>query len=328
MKDGMEKQYRYFAHTGVCSDQSDWQTLSDHLNQVAAIALKNAYYFPTSDWAEVAGLLHDLGKYTREFQARLKGATQRVDHATAGAQVAFERWGVMGKMLAFCIAGHHAGLANGADDGKNRSTLQARLSLDYLNCIPDLDYQWEMEITLPERLNSPAAFLNRRIGLEGFQLAFFIRMIFSCLVDADYVDTDCFYRQLEKQESRHSLNIELSTLQDRLSMFLEQLAQKANSPIHELRQMILKDVLSQTDKPRGLFSLTVPTGGGKTFASMAFALDHALKQEKPLRRVIYVIPFTSIIEQNAKVFRDAFGEDLAEAVLDVNRTVKLSQMTE
>ena len=316
MKDCMKKQPRYFAHTGLCADQSDWQTLSDHLTQVAAIALKNAGYFPSPVWAEVAGLLHDLGKYTREFQARLEGASQRVDHATAGAQVAFDRWGMMGKMLAFCIAGHHAGLANGVDDGKNRSTLQVRLSPAYLSRIPDLDSQWKTEITLPERLNSPAAFLNRRMGFEGFQLAFFIRMIFSCLVDADYVDTDCFYRQLEGQEPRYSSNTGLSTLQTRLNTFLEQLAQKANSPIHKLRQMILKDVLSQADRPRGLFSLTVPTGGGKTFASMAFALDHALKQAKPLRRVIYVIPFTSIIEQNAKVFRDAFGEDLAEAVLE------------
>lgn len=258
--------------------------------------------------AEVAGLLHDLGKYTAEFQNRLQGG-KRVDHATAGAQLVVNKWSHFGKLLAYVIAGHHAGLANGVDDGNDRSTLDVRLK----KIIPELDAIWEDEIILPDQLSFPA--IRAKEDFEGFQLAFLTRMLFSCLVDADFLDTEAFYFNLEGKQQTRGEYPPLDNLQQALNSHLELLKNKAahnsKSNVNTLRQEILEHSRNQALLEPGLFSLTVPTGGGKTLTSMAFALDHAIAHQ--LRRLIYVIPFTSIIEQNAKVFRDAFkslGDDI------------------
>lgn len=303
----------YFAHSGNQPDYSDWQLLQDHLMSVGNFSEANARVFEAGDLAKYAGLLHDLGKYCPDFFARLNGSTKRVDHATAGAQVAAERWGVLGKMLAYCIAGHHAGLANGIDEGQQRSTLEQRLKKD----IPELDHVWLKEIALPAQLAMPKIKLNPNAFLCGFQMAFFIRMIFSCLVDADRVDTQNYYTKLEGKENNRGKHPSLSALRERLDATLNQFQSTdkstQKSDINQLRQHILNHSRQQAALSSGLFSLTVPTGGGKTYTSMAFALEHAITHQ--MRRIIYVIPFTSIIEQNAKVFREAFGE-LGDAVIE------------
>ncbi len=294
----------FYAHSGNKSDKSDWQTLSEHLNKVSSIAAENARYFDAGMLAKNAGLLHDLGKYTIEFQKRLEGGA-RVDHATAGAKIAVEKWGHYGRLLAYIIAGHHAGLANGIDSGENRSTLDDRLK----KTISELDKIWEEEISLPDQLSFPS------YKPTGFQTAFLIRMLFSCLVDADFLDTEKFYLELEGKKQKRGSHPPLQKLQQTLNDHLEDLRNKAvsNSPraVNNLRQEVLEYSRKQAPFTPGLFSLTVPTGGGKTLTSMAFALDHAVEHQ--LRRVIYVIPFTSIIEQNANVFRDVFeplGNDI------------------
>jgi len=305
----------YYAHSGSLEDLSDGQTLFDHLSAVSEIARQNAQWFGAEELAMYAGLLHDLGKYCPEFLKRLQGGKIRVDHATAGAQIAFERWQQTGKLLAYCIAGHHAGLANGVDEGQQRSTLDERLKLRPGKDIPHLDPVWQQEINLPARLTLPA-FKPHKIW-PGFQLAFFTRMIFSCLIDADRKDTNNFYRRLEGKENSEPNYPTLPALRERFNAKLEDiqhtLATQPPKSINQLRQRILDHSRKQAQLPPGLFSLTVPTGGGKTYTSMAFALDHAIAHQ--LRRIIYVIPFTSIIEQNAKVFREAFG-DLADAVVE------------
>jgi CRISPR-associated endonuclease/helicase Cas3 len=300
----------FLAHSGNLQNGADGQLLIDHLTQVGHLAKKFAEYTPLADHAQVAGLLHDLGKYSAEFQARLKGNPQRVNHSTAGAVEAIKQYGKLGKLLAFAIAGHHAGLANGVDDGNARSALQQRLKEQ----IPSLDSSWKSELQLPVQLKPPV--IKPRKDFEGFQLAFLIRMLFSCLVDADYIDTDEFYRKLEGKLPRVARLPDLIALRTQLDAYLAQLrsAQSSSSSVHELRQHILQNSRERAALAPGLFTLTVPTGGGKTLTSMAFALDHALMHD--LRRVIYVIPFTSIIEQNAKVFRDAFGELGAGSVLE------------
>jgi CRISPR-associated endonuclease/helicase Cas3 len=305
----------YYAHSGTMEDLSDGQTLFDHLSEVSEIARQNAQWFGAEELAMYAGLLHDLGKYCPEFLKRLQGGKIRVDHATAGAQIAFERWQQTGKLLAYCIAGHHAGLANGVDEGQQRSTLGERLKLRPGKDIPHLDPVWQQEIKLPARLTLPA-FKPHKIW-PGFQLAFFTRMIFSCLIDADRKDTNNFYRRLEGKENAEPNYPTLPALRERFNEKLEDiqhaLATQPPKNINQLRQRILDHSRKQAQLPPGLFSLTVPTGGGKTYTSMAFALDHAIAHQ--LRRIIYVIPFTSIIDQNVKVFREAFG-DLADAVLE------------
>ncbi|MBI4938336.1 MAG: CRISPR-associated helicase Cas3' [Nitrosomonadales bacterium] len=323
MADVKDRPGVYFAHSGSQPDYSDWQRLPNHLRAVGDLAGANAVYFSAEPFARLAGLLHDLGKYSPQFKKRLAGANIRVDHATAGAKVAIEKYGQLGKLLAFAIAGHHAGLANGIDVGQGRSTLKERLALVFGNEIPNIDDTWQ-EINLPEKLPHPP--LKMAAGFEGFQCAFFIRMIYSCLVDADYLDTDKFYLGLKGKAPIRSNFPSLTALRDKLNETLvgkrTRALEKSPSEVNELRQQILLHCRSQASLPPGLFSLSVPTGGGKTLTSMAFALDHALQPKKEggvsaqMRRIIYVIPFTSIIEQNAKEFRKAFKELGETAVLE------------
>jgi CRISPR-associated endonuclease/helicase Cas3 len=300
----------FLAHSGKLQDGSDGQCLIDHLSEVGRLAREFAQYTPLADHAELAGWLHDLGKYSAQFQARLRGSEKRVNHSTAGARVAFDKYGQLGKLLAFVIAGHHAGLANGIDEGFERKPIGQRLK----EPVPDLDPVWQRELKLPDQLKPPN--IKPRADFVGFQLAFLTRMLFSCLVDADFIDTDAFYRKLEGRAPRATHLPSLAALRSQLDTYLAQLQrhQSSAAKVHQLRQHILQKSREKAMDDPGLFSLTVPTGGGKTLTSMAFALDHALAFG--MRRVIYVIPFTSIIEQNAKVFRDAFGALGDDAVLE------------
>jgi CRISPR-associated endonuclease/helicase Cas3 len=304
----------YYAHSSPSPDKLNWQPLSEHLKNVGAIAASCAAHFSASEIAQVAGLLHDLGKYSVEFQARLEGNPARADHATAGAQLAASRYGKMGKLIAFAVAGHHAGLANGVDEGEARSTLDVRLKLQsgQPNGIPAIDFVWNTEIELPAVLALPPLKLNP--AQTGFQLAFFVRMIFSCLIDADRTDTNRYSLSLEGTSPPPNNYPALGDLRIVLNEHLSKVVGgAASNPLNALRQKILMHSRQQAALSPGLFSMTVPTGGGKTFTSMAFALDHALQYGQ--RRVIYVIPFTSIIEQNARVFKDAFG-DLSHGVIE------------
>lgn len=142
----------YYAYSSENIEYSDWQLLHSHANNVGKLAAKFATYFNASEIAYVTGLLHDLGKYSEDYQKRLHGG-KRVNHSTAGAKIAIERWKIIGKMIAFCIAGHHTGLANGSGEGNNRSTLIQRLQEEFGKDIPELDSIWQQEISLPEKLS-------------------------------------------------------------------------------------------------------------------------------------------------------------------------------
>lgn len=314
---------RYYAHSGQQADRSDWQLLRDHLAAVAELARARAHVFGGADWAHLAGLLHDLGKYSVAFQNRLNGSDQRADHSTAGAKVVIEHltqiqgaeWGAVAKLLGFVIAGHHAGLANGVDDGHERSTLRKRLGDAFGPDIPMLDPVWKDEVSLPTSLALPKIRLHSpATKYQNFSLAFFTRMLFSCLIDADRIDTENHTRHTAGQPPLAPHYPAIEVLQAQVHRYLDHLAASAQATeVNTLRQHILRHARSQASLNPGLFSLTVPTGGGKTLTSLAFGLDHAAQHQ--LRRLIYVIPFTSIIEQTADVFRKALGEHHA-AVLE------------
>lgn len=307
---------RFFAHSTAREDQSDWQPLSEHAEGVARWAAEFAAAFGGEAMAAVLGRLHDVGKYSLPFQERLRGGILRVDHSTWGARIVQQRCGPWGQLLAYAIAGHHAGLANGRGEGE-RTPLSDRLAAE----LPRLQSAWERDIPLPAQLSPPSGFKvyseepRRARDRSPFQLAFLTRMLFSCLVDADFLDTERFYNRAgnrpdHRQTGRAALPLE--ALRSQLDRFLARF--QANSPVNALRADILRHVRSQAGEAPGMFALTVPTGGGKTLASLAFALDHAIRHG--LRRVIFVIPFTSVVEQNAAVFRQALGPYGDAAVLE------------
>ena len=290
----------YYAHSG--SVDQDWHRLSAHLEDTGTRAATFLESVHCADIARAAGLLHDVGKYTQAFQARLAGSAKRVDHSTAGAKIAIDRYGPkLGRLLAFCIAGHHTGLANGVN------TDRATALTDRLNeTVPKLDPVWEHEITLPTLTMPPIKVRDNNTA--GFSAAFFTRMLFSALVDADYLDTEAYFSSLKGSLPARGQHPKLEDLLVRLESHLARLASEADiTEVNKLRREVLNHVRSKASSPQGLFTLTVPTGGGKTLTSLAFALEHAVRHG--FTRVIYVIPFTSIVEQTASVFRGALRND-------------------
>ena len=291
----------YYAHS-ASEDGDQWHLLSDHLYATAARAAEFLEGIGLADFGRVAGLLHDLGKYTPRFQARLRGSHQQVDHAAPGALIAKECYGAtLGKILAFCVAGHHTGLANGVN-GERINALEDRLR----GKVPSPDPIWREEIKLPASLARPQLMLRNQ-NERGFSAAFLIRMIFSALVDADYLDTEAYYAQQDGTKVARAQHPELKDLSRRLDEHLDALQSESRpSSVNTLRREVLTHVRSQANESPGLFTLTVPTGGGKTLTSLAFALDHAVRHG--LERVIYVIPYMSIIEQTAQTFREALHD--------------------
>ncbi len=294
----------YYAHSAA-GDRQRWQRLSAHLEGTAERAAAFLEPVGLADLGRAAGLLHDLGKYTDQFQARLGGSGRRVDHSSPGAKVAIDRYGeTFGKMLAFCVAGHHAGLANGVN-GEGTTALEERLR----GAVASPDPIWEQEIALPAAPATPRI-EPRDKDAAGFCAAFLIRLLFSALVDADYLDTEAYYTGLEGTPAPRGKYPDLAELSRRLDAHLDDLQANAEpGAVNDLRAEVLGRARQGAAEPRGVFALTVPTGGGKTLASLAFALNHAVRHG--LDRVIYVIPYMSIIEQTANVFRKALrgGED-------------------
>ncbi len=286
----------YLAH--LTEDRE--QTVKEHLMGTAKLAAEFAGQFGCSDWGYCCGMLHDIGKYSEAFQSHLRNKdNKKVDHSTAGAQVCEEIGGAYRYMEA-CIAGHHAGLPDygGTGSMSDEASLHGRL----LKHIEDFS-PYKSEIEIPKVETAP--FDPCCVKDSGFSLSVFIRMIFSCLVDADYLDTEKFMTagQVDR-DSGESIDLLYDKLMDHISGWLSCYDDKT---INGRRSEILRSCLDKANTQRGLFRLTVPTGGGKTMASLSFALRHA--KENHMNRVIYVIPYTGIIEQNAKVFKEKLGEE-------------------
>jgi CRISPR-associated endonuclease/helicase Cas3 len=325
----LDRERPYFAHSTSRPDRADWQPLCAHLREVACLARAHAAKFGAGDWGYIAGLLHDLGKYSAEFQRYLEGGPGGVDHSTAGARIAVERFGPqIGKLMAFCVAGHHAGLADGVG-GTNRSALEDRLDLNRV--IPNINAAaWNAEILLPNRLEAPQL-SPAPAPFSGFDVPFFTRMLFSCLIDADRTNTRDFDLRSKGITPEERDRPSLAELRERLDTHFvrlhEDLARRnrADAPINLRRAEILTHARAHARADQGVFTLTVPTGGGKTLTSLAFALDHALAQREPLDRIIYVIPFTSIIEQTADVFRGALQTDDPAVVLEHHSAFDLEE---
>ncbi len=296
-----------YAHTHPELPRDKWQTLEDHLSSVAQMAAKFATVFQGQEWANAAGGLHDTGKCIQSFQDYLERVSRDadqgpsgIDHSSAGARVAVDKAPYLGKILAYVIAGHHAGLPNGSGGGPS---LEKRLTKEISDCAFELAKGVQVPNSHSFRIDCDDSGNPRRLGS---QLSFFVRMLFSCLVDADRLDTEAFMDPQRFAHRDHNLN--MADLASRFFPKLETLISQATSTrVNRLRQNILNECMESAQLDPGLFSLTVPTGGGKTLSSLAFALKHA--QNFGQRRIIYVMPYMSIIEQNAAVFRSFLGED-------------------
>lgn len=301
----------------------DPHDLANHLRAVAKLASENAKEFNSADWGYLAGLWHDLGKYRPRFQAyirkasgfdvdaHIKGETGKAPHSTAGALLACDRFEVKGRVFAYLIAGHHAGLC---DWNSENSSLEYRLQqqnskdeydealaekppadiLDHHNFSPDLR-------VIP---GGPA--VEKEISI-GFSL--WVRMLFSCLVDADFLDTESYMNDERYRQRGNNLSVQV--LLEQFDRHMLKKASEADSTlVNHHRDDVLQQCRNKAHDVPGLFSLNVPTGGGKTLSSLAFALEHAQRYGK--RRVIYAIPYTSIIEQTANIFREIFGDAVIE----------------
>ncbi len=304
-----------YAHT-LGADTADWEPVATHLHEVASLAERFATALNASEAGRALGLWHDLGKYSDEFQNYLRASSGlerlnahietpgRVDHSTYGAQLAASKPG-LGRLLAFCIAGHHGGMPDATRD-EYGTTLEQRLNKP-----------------LPEPVGIPTAIAELaappfpqlhpapRPTDQPFQIAFFTRMLFSCLVDADFLATERFMNPTQSEYRSGGAAPDLRTLRAALANRLVRFQSAPDGPVKRSRMDVLEACRAKAAGERGFYSLTVPTGGGKTLSSLAFAIEHALKHD--LRRLVYAIPYTSIIEQNAAVFREALG---ADAVLE------------
>lgn len=287
--------------------------LADHLKGTSEIAGKFAKKFNSQDWGRAAGLAHDAGKGRPEWQrylrlksgffdeeAHLEGKAGKMPHAIYGAKLVEESFGkAIGRVLSYCIAGHHAGLPDWSGaEGAGQSALDFQLTT-----VKGMD---SIEPFILKGLRSTELPVLPWKFSTGLDISLWIRMLYSCLVDADFLDTESYMDQ-QRAETRGAY-CSIYELLERLNRYNTELVQKSKDTfVNRIRRDIRDRCVRAASKAPGFFSLTVPTGGGKTLSSLAFALEHAHIHN--LDRVIYVIPYTSIIEQNADVFRRALGGD-------------------
>jgi CRISPR-associated endonuclease/helicase Cas3 len=328
------------------NEKGEWdnpQSLGDHIQGVAELAERFAAAFGNGDWGRLAGLWHDLGKYKPAFQDHIRkssgyeddsvdeGGPGKVDHSVVGAIWAEKRCADtapdIGRVLGYLIAGHHAGLPDWAhemgvggalcDRLRDSSHLEKALQGEPPRSLLDAD--------LPS--TAPTGIEPTEASDETLhdQMHLWIRILFSCLVDADFLDTEAYMDEAKASiRAVHNDKWELTDFKRRFDAYMLDMVSKVGPTlVNRTRAQVLAECRAHAAWAPGLFSLTVPTGGGKTLSSMAFALEHAIRYGK--KRIIVVIPYTSIIEQTAKQYREIFGD---EAVLEHHSNLDPDRQTE
>lgn len=278
----------YYAHV---NEHGQYQTVEDHLKGTAVRCAAFAAEFGEEQRGWLMGQMHDIGKCSKEFQRRLLENGPKVDHATAGG-LECDRMGE--GLVACCIVGHHGGLLDYGSKGDvtGAPTFVGRIKKAAAGKIPK--YEWNN--VLPRLERKPKI-------TDTYSWALWIKMLYSSLVDADYLDTEAFMQNgTVQREQYESLPVLLERLEKHIQSWFP-----PKTELNQTRCEILNACLGAGVRQRGLYSLTVPTGGGKTISSLAFALKHAIANG--MKRVIYVVPYTSIIEQNAQVFREILGDN-------------------
>lgn len=320
----------YFAHSTDDSTKSNWQLLKEHSLNVAKLSEKYAGNIPVKGVgpiSEFLGLMHDSGKYARQFQKYISGeSNERFNHASAGAIVSLNFLekkckspsiqnvpkDVLEKIFKFLvtsIACHHTGLVNGSGDNCGHQTVVEKLTTDY-KCenIDDIQKELLSNINKDRLLESIISCIKEikqnNISI-GFSLYYLQQYLFSILVDSDYSDTASFYGQKKSNEAEKDGSFSWSDVYGYIYSKISEL--NNDSEISQIRQGILSKCIDKAEHSDSrIFSLRVPTGGGKTLSSLAFAAKYA--ERKGQSRFIYVAPYTSIIEQNAEVYRKFLGD--------------------
>lgn len=282
----------YIAHKRNDTDGKE-QLLITHLKNTALLCSKFAECINLQEYGHLVGMLHDIGKYCDSFQKRINGENIKVEHSTSGAKEAFA---LRLPMAAFCISGHHGGLP---DVGNNNDNAEDGTLFGKMCRVPE-DYScWQYEQPKYEtgQIKEPKM-------PSYVDYSFLVRTMFSCLVDADYLDTEEFMSDgTIKRLKGNSIDELLKRLNKYISNW-----DKPVEKLNKLRtQMLYECIKAGKESNDSLFTLTVPTGGGKTVSSLAFALNYSKHHNK--KHIIYVIPYTSIIEQNAEVFRKILGQN-------------------
>ena len=324
------------------------QSLWHHLTEASSLAGRFASKIGLEKQGELLGLLHDLGKASQEFDRYIKSATGlidsdaddyvdaaekkgKIDHSSAGAQVIYQYYSNKGyesllvsQILSLIIASHHSGLidcltTDGVDNYSRRmnkpvekthleeavSNLDNCIKLKIDNMLSNSQLIKEFNQTLMslrEENDSPET------GL--FKIGLLIKYLFSCLIDADRLNTADFEFPEQAKRRYQGHYEEWSVLSNKLELHLKEF--KNEKKIDIIRQDISNHCLDFSSKPKGIYQLTVPTGGGKTLSSLRFALNHANKHN--MDRIIYVVPFTSIIDQNAQKAREALEKQISKGI--------------
>ena len=333
---------RYIAHVRKSDGQP--QSLQTHLMETAEIAKLLAAKLDLDQAGELLGLMHDFGKYSRKFQNYIRkvnnigfnfdqddeNSFKGGDHSTAGAQWIYRelrKFGaaqgigeLFGQMLGLCIASHHGEGLIDCLDSEGNAVWKKRFEKDdelthLAECERNADeavqkkvHELAGENLIRSLLDAVKPILsNQTINnkIKEFYLGCLTRFLFSCLIDADRINSSDFEREVQKEVRRLTEKPDWQTAIEQLEAKLAGFENRY--PIDEIRRRISDDCLKRAADSQGIYTLTVPTGGGKTLASLRYALHHAQKHH--LDRIIYIIPYTSIIDQNAQAVREILGED-------------------
>jgi len=353
---------KYIAH--IRKTDGETQALRNHLLGVANLSKKFASKIGLGGIGEILGLVHDIGKYSKTFQDYIKSAEGlinpdeddyidsrdmrgKIDHSTAGAQLIWNRLSlgtsiekIIAQILTLCLVSHHSGLIdclttdfNGTHDiftkrvtkrdeqtyfsevcSKMEIVVRLNEILAQINLTTSLE-------TILKRIFSSVPEKNQRSTVFQFQTGLLVRFLFSCLIDADRQDTADFEKPDKVKKRQNGLYQSWSVLSGKLEKKIKEF-REPQTKVNRIRKEVSDQCLAVSQRSRGIFTLTVPTGGGKTLASLRFALHHAEKHH--LDRIIYVIPFTSIIDQNAEVVREILEidrEDQGRIVLEHHSNV-------
>ncbi len=296
---------QYFAHSA--NGYGNWHQLADHLASVSKIAKEFLQERNGAEEVALAGLLHDLGKYGARFQARLHGKDKGLDHWSQGASLALRHRAVA---AALAIEGHHIGLQRGSKDSLRRllpDNLPAAVLPGLALSEPNVERLESLAAGDGIEFSSPSSFVLNSWA-QAVSAMLDVRLLFSCLVDADFLDTESHFEgdAQGKRPRSEGPKLDASAALAALDAHMASLrgATGAQMAVRQARETLWRAVIRAGQAEPGTFTLTAPTGSGKTLAMLKFALEHAKKHG--LNRIVLAVPFLTVIEQTARIYRAIF----------------------